>query len=246
MNKVTAVIVGLLVVAFGGFATWAIIQNQANLVDYNKHDVNGIIEVSDDSGGIAEHVKGNPDAPVLLVEYADFQCAGCAQAFPRVMKLVEEYGDKLGVIFRNFPLNGHPNAIAAASAVEAAGMQGLYWEMAELVFKNQAVWTYSSADARTEVLAGLVETIGGDKAKLIEDMASKDIKKKIDFDHGLGKKANVGGTPAFYMDGEEIKITGAGTEEEFLNIFRKLIDAKLKSLGLEPGGVKVEEEKDEE
>jgi protein-disulfide isomerase len=243
MNKVTVVIVSAIVLIFGGFATWAIIQNQSGKVDAGEYDGTKVVDGGEAAGGIADHVRGNREAPVIIVEYADFQCGGCAQSQPRMEELVEEYGDKLGIVFRHFPLNGHQNSIAASSAVEAAGLQGLFFEMADLVFKNQSVWAYSSAESRTGVLAGYFDRLGGDPVKFLEDMAKKEVRKKIDFDQSLGKAAKVAGTPSFFIDGEEIIIAGK-SETEYMQAFRDKIDAKLKELGLEPGGVKKEETKE--
>jgi predicted DsbA family dithiol-disulfide isomerase len=245
MNKTTAIIVGIVVLAFGGFMMWSLSQNQSNRVDFSKYDGNTLVDAGEDSGGIPENVKGNRNAPVLIIEYFDFQCGGCAQVQSHMERLVEEYGDKLGIIFRNFPLPGHQNSIAAASAAEAAGLQGLYFEMVDLLFKNQSVWAFASAENRTEIFAGYFDRLGGDRDRFLEDMASRNVRKKIDFDQGLGRIANVGGTPTFFLDGKQIEIVGVA-EEEFLNAFRVRIDAKLRELGLEPGGVRQEVEEGED
>jgi protein-disulfide isomerase len=209
---------------------WRGAERAAN---YDGYDINAVIGANADDGEIADHVRGNAEADLVVVEYGDFQCGGCAQSQPRVEKLAEEFGDRVAFVFRNFPLSGHQNSLAASSAVEAAGLQGLYWEMADLVFANQAVWAYASGTERTDLFVGYFEQVGGeDVDKFKDDMRGKAVKDKIAFDQEMGKRAGVTGTPYFYMRGESISISGAGTEEDFLNIFR----GKFRELGVVVGG----------
>ena len=112
-------IVAILVI-FVGIVGWRLADKKANSVDYSKYDINSYIEASDDNGQIADHIKGDKNAPVLIFEYADYQCSACAGMNSRVNKLLEEYGGKLAIVYRNFLLNYHQNATAAASAAEAA------------------------------------------------------------------------------------------------------------------------------
>ena len=106
---VAGVIVAVVAILVGAFA----LKSSQN-VDYKSYDLNTIISGNNDNGNIADHVKGNPDAPVLLYEYADYQCPGCATLNPRLNTLLDEYGDKLGVVYRNYLLSYHPNGTAAA------------------------------------------------------------------------------------------------------------------------------------
>src|SRR4030095_3966120 len=86
----------------------------------------------------ADHHRGNVNAAVTLVEYGDFQCPYCKRAHPLVKRLLEERGEKFHFVFRNFPLRKiHPHAHASAVAAEAAGKQGKFWEMHDLIFENQ-------------------------------------------------------------------------------------------------------------
>ena len=88
----------------------------------------------------SDWVKGNRSAPVVLVEYSDFQCPACAASAPLVKQLTEEFGNKIAFVYRHFPLPQHKNAYPAAQAAEAAGKQGKFWEMADLIFANQTKW----------------------------------------------------------------------------------------------------------
>ena len=229
-NLAATVIVAVVGVAMIGGIIWAAVSRKANEPDFNQYDVNTVIAASEENGNIGDHVKGNPDAPVLIFEYADYQCSACASANPRINKLVEEYGDKLGVVYRDFLLSYHQNGTAAASAAEAAGLQGCWKEYANKLFTNQSVWANASGDARTDVFVELFRSVTngeGDEAKFVQDMKSEAVKKKINFDAGISKNLDIPGTPAFFIDGERIDFSDAKNEEEFLNIFREKINAKL-------------------
>ena len=118
------IIVGVLAVALLGVATYSIIDGNNKATDFSSYDFNSVIEANKDNGNIGDHVKGSADAPVLIFEYADYQCSGCASANPKVNQAIKELDGKLGVVYRSFILSYHNNGTAAASAAEAAGLQG--------------------------------------------------------------------------------------------------------------------------
>ncbi len=244
--SVLGVLIGVVVVALLGLATYVVIDGNNKAVDYSKYDFNTIIEANDDNGNIGDHVKGSPDAPVIIFEYADYQCPGCASINPRVNKVVEQLDGKLAVVYRSFLLSYHQNGTAAASAVEAAGLQGYWKEYANKVFESQDEWEYADASKRTELFNGyFVEVTGGkgDVDKFNEDIKSESVSKKISFDMGIGKRVNVEGTPAFYIDGQlipwgsegSVEINGeviswesARTGDEFVKLIKDIVAAKLK------------------
>lgn len=85
-----------------------------------------------------DHIFGNPTAQLELVEYGDYECPFCGQAYPIIKSIHQELGSDLKFVFRNFPLSKiHPHALSAAIATEAAGFQGKFWEMHDLIFENQ-------------------------------------------------------------------------------------------------------------
>jgi NhaA family Na+:H+ antiporter len=85
-----------------------------------------------------DHIMGRADAPVTLVEYGDYECPHCRQVYPVIAALQEALGDRLRYVFRHFPIRtSHPHAQLAAQAAEAAGAQGKYWEMHDLLFNHQ-------------------------------------------------------------------------------------------------------------
>lgn len=231
-NKGWLVAVIVIAVAFLGIVIWRLADKQATQVDYSNYNINSYIDANENNGGIADHVKGSKDAPVVIFEYADFQCSACAAANSRVNKLVEEYDGKLAIIYRNFLLSYHQNGTAAASAAEAAGLQGYWKEYADKLFTNQSTWSDASGDNRTNIFVDLFNKVTdgkGDVDKFVADMNSDAVKNKISFDAGLAKNLSIPGTPSFFLDGELISLENVSSEEDFLNLFRSKIDAKLES-----------------
>jgi len=146
-----------------------------------------------------DHVRGNPDG-VLFMVYADFQCPACAtearlmaQAWPRVQNEVK-------LVFRHYPLtDSHPHAWTAATYAEAAGRQGRFWEMYEMLFANQAYWSTLS-DASDE-FDGYLEELGLDVEQARNDRRDPDLLQKIRNDQRGGTRAGVRGTPTLFVDG---------------------------------------------
>ena len=226
------VAVAIFSVALLGLVIWRTIARESNKIDIAKYDVNSIIGPNDDNGHLGDNVEGDPNAPVLIFEYADYQCSGCATAFPRMKILVEEYSGKLALVYRNFLLSYHQNGTAAASAAEAAAIQGYWSDYASLLFANQSVWASASGSSRTDMFSNMFRTASkgkGDEEKFVKDMNSEDVKAKINFDANLSKGLDITGTPSFFLDGEKLDFDGAGarSEEDFLNFMRGKIDAKL-------------------
>lgn len=183
-----------------------IFLQQRNQIDVSNVDTTKAQSASSESGGISDHIYGNANSKVLLVEYADFQCPGCNSSYPVTKKVTEKYKDKIGFIFRNYPLtSAHPNALAAAAAAESAGLQGKYWEMHNSLFENRASWVELSGSTRTENFVKLASDIKGlNVEKFKADLENPNIRKKIDYDMALGKKDSVGGTPAMYINGKDV------------------------------------------
>lgn len=234
-SKVAIVAICAGVAAVFAMAIVALNVKKANEVDYSKYDINSVIAGNEDNGGISDHIKGSVDAPVKLFEYADYQCPGCATTNPRLNKLVDEYNGKVAVVYRNFLLSYHQNGTAAASAAEAAAIQGYWKPYADKLFANQSSWEYADVSDRTQIFIDYFEKVTdgkGDVEKFKSDMGSHEVKKKIDFDMGITKKLDVPGTPSIYLDGERIDFSEAGTEEKFLNLMRQKVDAKLKAVGV--------------
>jgi len=142
-----------------------------------------------------DHIQGPIEAPLALVEYGDFECPYCGEAYPIVKAISERLGDRLCFAFRNFPLtNMHPHAEHAAEAAEAAGAQGRFWEMHDLLFENQ--------DAlEDEDLARHASTLGLDASRLIKQVLAGAHNARIQEDLRGGVLSGVNGTPTFFING---------------------------------------------
>jgi protein-disulfide isomerase len=142
-----------------------------------------------------DHIQGTADAEWTLVEYGDYQCPVCGQAYPIVKQLQEHLGDQLLFVFRNFPLREiHPNAEHAAEAAEFAAAYGSFWKMHDVLFENQEF-------LEDEVLIGLAGRIGLSASKLRRSLASEIYRGRIDLDFRGGIRSGVNGTPTFFING---------------------------------------------
>ena len=131
----------------------------------------------------ADHVQGTPNAVITLVEYADFQCPYCREAFYIVRDLQEKLGDRLKVVFRNYPLQDlHPHALSAAVAAETAAMQNKFWEMHEMLFENQR-------QLQDSALIKYAEEISLNVEKFRKDFGSDPTIGKVKQDIDSGNKA---------------------------------------------------------
>lgn len=220
------------IVAIVALFTGIVIWRASSKTSTGEYDVNSVISANDDNGGIADHVKGDLEkAKAIIFEYADYQCSACALHNPRINKLLEEYGDDLAVVYRNYLLNYHQNGTAAASAAEAAGLQGYWKEYADKLFTNQSVWSSASGNERMQIFTNFFNIVTngkGDETKFKNDMTSEAVKKKIAFDTELSKDLDIAGTPTFFLNGEKIDFSSAKGEEGFLDVFREKIDEALK------------------
>lgn len=163
---------------------------------------------------IKDHKKGNSEAKVALVEYSDFQCPACGVYYPIVKKLVDEYGDKIEFTYKNFPLrNIHKNADLAARAAEAAGMQGKFWEMHDMLFENQKDWSEKEAGS---IFNNYAKKIGLNVDQFKKDIASEDVKAKVQNDFDGGVSSGVNYTPSFFVNGK--KVNNPRSYDEFKNL----------------------------
>lgn len=210
MSKTAWIIFGsVIVLLLGGLIAWSRLSSVSTNV--NTIDVNSITAASDQNGQIADHTFGKTDSKVVLIEYGDFQCPSCGAAHPQIKELTEEYEGKILFIFRNFPLTTiHPNARAAAAAVEAAGLQGKYWEMHNVVFESQGEWDTLTGTARTDKFTEYATGLGINKDTFLKDLAGSQVNQKISFDQALAKKVKVDATPTFYLNGSKLDSAVSG------------------------------------
>jgi protein-disulfide isomerase len=141
--------------------------------------------------------KGNPAAAITIVEFTDFQCPACAQAQPAVERIAQEYGDRVRLVVRDFPLHQHENASKAAEAAEAAREQGKYWEYAAVLFQNQTA-------LQVDRLKEYASRLGLDRTKFDASLDSGRFADKVRRDVLDGQSVGVGGTPTLYLNGRRI------------------------------------------
>ncbi len=144
----------------------------------------------------ADHHLGTEGAPVVLVEYGDYQCPHCAHAVPVVRYVRERFGDQLRFVFRHFPLTGiHPYAEQAAEAAEFAGAHGMFWQMHDLLFENQA----QLGDLLFPALANALDL---STTSMQEALANGRYRERIAADFDGGIRSGVNGTPTFFINGQ--------------------------------------------
>ncbi len=163
--------------------------------------------------------KGPDGAPITIVEFSDFECPFCGRVNPTLKKVQEEYGDKVQIVFRQFPLAMHANARKAGEASLCANDQGKFWEMHDAMFADQR---NLSVDSLKEMAAALE---GVDSAAFDACLDGGAYAETVNEDLSAGSEAGVSGTPAFFINGRFIN--GAASFESFAEI----IDDELKQEG---------------
>jgi protein-disulfide isomerase len=162
--------------------------------------------------------QGPADAPVTLVEFADYECPFCKATEPVVKQVLARYPTQVKLVFKNFPIDSHPKARPAAEAALCAEEQGKFWQFHDALFEK-------SPQIGPDELGPIATGVGIDAAKLDECAKAKKFASKIDADLAEGKKAGVAGTPAFFVNGASIA-SGRTVDD-----FARAIDAELTRLG---------------
>lgn len=158
-----------------------------------------------------DNFKGNIESSVVLVEYSDFQCPACGAYFPLLKALVEEFGSEIQFVYRHFPLAQHQHAELAGRAAEAAGKQGKFWEMHDLIFENQRSW--SNLRNAEEAFSQYAGQIGLDMEKFQADLDSQEVKERVRRDYSGGLSSGVNSTPTFFLNG--VKLQNPRSYDEF-------------------------------
>jgi len=145
--------------------------------------------------GANDHIQGPAKAPVTLVEYGDYECPYCGEAYPVVKALQKRLGEQVRFVFRNFPLaEAHPHAEHAAEAAEAAGAQGKFWEMHDLLYENQ--------DALDDQdLVRYASALKLDVPRFVKEMKARTYVERVRADFSSGVRSGVNGTPTFFING---------------------------------------------
>ena len=151
---------------------------------------------------VSAHVRGNPDAPVTLEEYGDFQCPPCGMFAAFLGQLEKEYDSRLRVVFRNFPLKVHEHAREAALAAEAAGVQGHFWEMHDVLYREQEAW--SKAPNVRELFESYAGMIGLDLDKFKKDMDGDKTRERVEADRQRGESLGIQTTPTLFINNQPL------------------------------------------
>jgi protein-disulfide isomerase len=168
------------------------------------------------------HVRGDSRAPVTLEEFGDFECPSCKNLGSFLAQMIKEYHPRVRLIFRNYPLAMHHYSRDAARAAEAAALQGRYWEMHDMLFREQPVWS-SSDNART-LFISYAETLGLDLDRFQKDMQSDKVRERIEYDEARARSLGVKTAPSLFIDKHEM-----GSNERDEDGVRRLIDEAVKA-----------------
>ncbi|MFZ3377270.1 MAG: thioredoxin domain-containing protein [Chthoniobacterales bacterium] len=158
---------------------------------------------TNEAGAEPLHVRGQPGAPVTLEEFGDFECPSCATAAEAISKLEQDYGPRLRVVWRNFPLEMHPHAREAALAAEAAGLQGHFWEMHDLLYKDQPVW--SKALDVHPFFSMYARSLHLDVERFAKDSTSDEVKVRVVSNRDEGVSRGVKNTPTLFINHHELR-----------------------------------------
>ena len=187
------------------------------------------LTISDDKSvsreGDAEsmHIRGNPEASVTLEEFGDFECPSCANLATFLDQLIKEYHPRVRLIFRNFPLPMHQFARDAALAAEAAGLQGRYWEMHDMLFREQPVW--SSATDAGMLFDTYAETLRLDLNRFRRDVKSDIVRERIESDQARAKSLGVKVVPTLFIDKRVVE-KNDGTPDGVHRLIDEAVKAK--------------------
>lgn len=225
------IIIGLVLVAvvLGG---WYMISGSKSAGNTNNSAANkpanankAAAQANAPAGATPPNFSGGEKALVVVEEFADFQCPQCASTNPILNEVKSMFGSRIKFVFRNFPLAipQHDKAYDAAVAVEAAGMQGKFWEMQNQLFMNQAAWTANPA--YKQLWNDYAQKLGLNVDKFTSDIAGIAAKGRVDADRARGNGLGVNSTPTVFINGAEIpfKDVNVGT-------MKTLIEAELQKV----------------
>ncbi len=173
--------------------------NSSILVPEGVYKTSGFVDGS--------YLPASSSATVTLVEFGDYQCPACGVYAPYVKDVLTEFAGKVTYVFRNYPLPQHKNGPISSYAVEAAGIQGKYWEMQEKMYSTQSQW--SDVSDPTDLFIGYAKELGLDTEKFLTDMGSQKVKDIVSKDTNDGNRVRLSETPTFYINGAKVKLSGS-------------------------------------
>lgn len=177
-----------------------------------------------------DHVRNRGDnKKVTLIEYGDFQCPSCGAFYPIIKQLESQFNGQINFVFREFPLISlHPNALAAARAAEAAGLQGKFFEMHDKLYETQTSWGEVATNQQA-LFESYAKELNLNMAKFKQDYASQAVSDKIAKDQSSAGQFNVNATPTFILNGQKIK-----DNPQTIDAFQKLLNDAIKKAGGTP------------
>jgi Na+:H+ antiporter, NhaA family len=199
MTKEAKILIGVAGAVLLGGVLLAIFANPQPKDPGAPVDTNSLIRENN-------HMTGSKDAKVIMIEFADYQCPACAAAQPTLKQLIGEYKDNpdFNFVFKNFPLDSiHPNARIAAEAAEAAGEQGKFWEMNDLLFTNQTQWAENPSPI--DIFVGFAQQIGVPNIEQFRDSVQiRKFNEVISADVADGQSVGVNSTPTIFINGQKM------------------------------------------
>ena len=163
-------------------------------------------------------IRGNPDADLIIVKYSDFQCPACRFYASFDNQISSEYADEVLFVRRYFPLRSFQFSRLAAKYAEAAGRQGKFWEMHDLLYINQHVWSGGGAET---IFQNFADSLDLDSEQLQTDLLDPAIQERIESDYQDGRTLGIRGVPTIYVRGEQVSLPNS------LDAYRSLIESKL-------------------
>jgi protein-disulfide isomerase len=165
--------------------------------------------------GPHDHSRGPLDAKLTVVEYGDYQCPYCGQAYPIVEQLLSKFADSMRLVFRNLPLaDVHPHAEAAAEMAEAVGLQGKFWEMHDTLFEHQR-------DLTDAALRRYAADVGADVEQVERDIDGGGPRQRVDADFESAVRSGANGTPTFFVNG--VRYDGSWQLEPFAEYLSEML-----------------------
>jgi protein-disulfide isomerase len=199
------IIIVVLALAAGAGVWWY--QRETN-VERTGPSANRTYDIEPDPA----HARGEKDAPITLEEFGDFQCPTCAALHASLKTIDAEPGPRIRLVFREFPLTlAHKHSLEAAHAAEAAGLQGRFWEMHDLLYEDQKRWT-EAADVKSMFIK-YAGDLGLDVNRFTTDMDGIEVSNRIIADQRLGQARNVNYTPTVFLNGHEMSYIETGSTD---------------------------------
>jgi protein-disulfide isomerase len=220
--KIILVLLFLVVFGFFGFAEYYRSLNSGSVTEESKISETAKLPVSEKLVRPDSPSQGPENARVTVVEFLDPECESCRAFYPEVKRILKEYEGRLRFVVRYMPF--HSNSVVAASATEAAGKQGKYWEMQELLFARQPEWSHKEEPQR-ELMMNYAKDMSLEIDKFAADFSNILVFQKIEQDRLDGVSLGVKGTPTFFINGKIL-------EQLSYEALKKEIDMALKTTDL--------------